>query len=191
MESATLIRIGGSSPKRVGRKTCIWATKALRFRRFLASSRVETADMMRRCEHHVGWMRRIGLPDSVPSPRSVASSAIPRRGSCGSGDGGKGGLRGPWTEASDLLRPQDPSRARPLLWRHSCLPGSRGPARALPELRLREAREAALVGRQPANRHETGPESDRRAPSPAGAVALPPPPVHPLFRGRSKHPSLY
>src|SRR5512135_346804 len=48
-----------------------------------------------------------------------------------------------------------------------------------------------LAGRQPADRHETGPESDRRAPSPAGAVAHPPPPVHPLFRGRSKHPSLY
>jgi len=36
------------------------------------------------CENHVAWMMRIGLPVSVRNPRSVASSAIPRRASCGS-----------------------------------------------------------------------------------------------------------
>src|ERR1700751_1365399 len=105
--------------------------------------------MMRGCENHVGWMMRIGLPVSVRSPRSVASSAIPRRASCGSCAGGKNGVWLVWTVAADLLRPQDPSRARPLLWRHPGVFGDRDPARALPELRRREARETALVGQQP------------------------------------------
>src|SRR5512135_2379666 len=61
----------------------------------------------------------------------------------------KNGLRDLLADAANLLRPQDPSRARPLLWRHPCVPGGRDPARALPELRRREAREAALVGEQP------------------------------------------
>ena len=35
--------------------------------------------------------------------------------------------------SANLLRPQDPSRARPLLWRHPGVPGVRDPARGLPE----------------------------------------------------------
>src|SRR6516164_6196271 len=61
----------------------------------------------------------------------------------------KNGLWIVWTEAANLLRPQDPPSARPRLWRHPGIPGDRDPARELPELRRREAREAALVGQQP------------------------------------------
>ncbi len=45
--------------------------------------------MMTGCENNVGWMMRTGLSVSVRSPRSVASSEIPRRGSCGSCAGKK------------------------------------------------------------------------------------------------------
>src|SRR5271157_3354335 len=62
---------------------------------------------------------------------------------------GKNGLRDVWAGTENFLRPQDPSGARPLLWRHPRVPGDRDPARALPELRRREAREVALVGQQP------------------------------------------
>ena len=86
--------------------------------------------MMRGCENNAGWMMRIGFPASVRRPRSVASSEIPRRGSCGSCAGEKNGLRSLWAEAANLLRPQDPSSARPLLWRHPGVPGVRDPARA-------------------------------------------------------------
>ena len=44
---------------------------------------------MRGCENHAGSMMRFGFPASVRRPRSVASSAIPRRGSCGSCAGEK------------------------------------------------------------------------------------------------------
>src|SRR5947199_9922738 len=40
------------------------------------------------------------------------------------------------------------SGARPLLWRHAGLPGDRGPARVVSALWGREARAAALAGRQ-------------------------------------------
>src|SRR3954470_13633582 len=116
---------------------------------FSPSPQGEKTGMMRGCENHAGWMMRIDFPVSVRSPRSVASSAIPRRGSCGSSAGEKNGLRDVWAGTANLLRPQDPARARPLLWRHPCVLGDRDPARALPELRRREAREAALVGQQP------------------------------------------
>src|SRR5450759_5991057 len=116
---------------------------------FSPSLRGEKSGMMRGCENNVGWMMRIGLPVSVRTPRSVASSAIPSRASCGSCAGEKNGLWIVWTVAANLLRPQDSSSARPLLWRHPGVPGDRDPARALPELRRREAREAALVGQQP------------------------------------------
>jgi hypothetical protein len=105
--------------------------------------------MIRECENHAGSMTRFGSPGSGRRPRCVASSATPSRGSCGSCAGGKNGLWVVWTEAANLLRPQDPSGARPLLRRHPGVPGDRDPARALPELRRREAREVALVGQQP------------------------------------------
>src|SRR5512143_1059545 len=104
------------------------------FKGFLVPSCAEKPGMMRGCENHVGWMMHIGLPVSVRSPRSVASSGIPRRVSCGSCAREKNGLRDLLADAANLLRPQDPSSARPLLWRHPCVPGGRDPARALPEL---------------------------------------------------------
>ena len=63
--------------------------------------------------------------------------------------GGKNGMRSLWTESADLLRPQDPSGPRPLLWRHPGVPGVRGAAGVLPELRRREAGAFALAGQQP------------------------------------------
>src|SRR5664280_1618266 len=104
--------------------------------------------MMTRCENNVGWMMRTGLSVSVRSPRSVASSEIQRRGSCGSCAGEKNGLRSLWAESTNLLRLQDPSRTRPLLWRHPGVPGVRGATRVLPELRRREAGASAVVGQQ-------------------------------------------
>ncbi len=92
---------------------------------------------------------RTGLSVSVRSPGSVASSEIPRRGSCGSCAGEKNGLRSLWAESANLLRPHDPSSTRPLLWRHPGVPGVRGAARVLPELRRREAGASAVVGQQP------------------------------------------
>jgi hypothetical protein len=75
--------------------------------------------------------------------------ATPRRGSYGSVAGEKNGLWIVWAGTANVLRSQDPSSTRPLLWRHPGVPGDRDPARALPELRRREAGEAALVGQQP------------------------------------------
>ena len=79
--------------------------------------------MIRECENHVGLMRRFGFPAFAPRPRCVASSATPRRGSCGSCAGGKNGLWIVRTEAPNVLRSQDPSSTRPLLWRHSGVSG--------------------------------------------------------------------
>src|SRR3954447_22950753 len=104
--------------------------------------------MIRGCENHDASMIRFGFPASVRRPRYVASSETPRPVSCGSCAGEKNGLRMVWAVAANLLRSQDPSSARPLLWRYPGLPGDRDPARALPELRRREAGEAALVGQQ-------------------------------------------
>ena len=105
--------------------------------------------MMTGCENNVGWKMRIGLSVSVRSPGSVASSEIQRRGSCGSSAGEKNGLRSLWAESANFLRPQDPSSTRSLLWRHSGVPGVRGAARGLPELRRREAGASVVVGHQP------------------------------------------
>ena len=105
--------------------------------------------MIRGWEKHAGSMIRFGFPASVRKALSVASSAIPRRASCGCGGGEKNGLWIVWTAAANLLRPQVPSSARPLLWRHPCVLGDRDPACVLPELQRREAREVALVGQQP------------------------------------------
>ncbi len=105
--------------------------------------------MMRGCENNVGWKMRTGLSVSVRRPGSVASSEIQRRGSCGSCAGEKNGLRSMWAKSANLLRPQDPSSTRSLLWRHTGVPGVRGAARGLPELRRREAGASAVVGQQP------------------------------------------
>src|ERR1035437_4411804 len=105
--------------------------------------------MMAGCENTVGWMMRTGLSVSVRSPRSVASSEIQTRGSCDSCAGEKNGLWSLWAKSANLLRPQDPSRTRPLLWRHPGVSGVRGAARLLPELRRREAGASAVVGEQP------------------------------------------
>ena len=105
--------------------------------------------MMPECENSAGWMMRIASPDSVRNPRFAVSSEIPKHVSFASCAGEKNGLWGLRESPANLLRPQDPPRARSLLWRYPGVPGGRDPARVLPELRHREAREVELVGRQP------------------------------------------
>src|SRR3954462_7613355 len=58
--------------------------------------------MIRGCENHAGSMMRSGSPPSVRWPQSVASSAIPRRGSCGSCAGEENGLRDVWARAANF-----------------------------------------------------------------------------------------
>src|SRR3954463_15459596 len=78
--------------------------------------------------------------------QGVTDTAVPDQGNFAILE--KNGLRDVRAGAANLLRPQDPSRARPFLWRHPCGPGDRDPACLLPELRPPEAREAAPVGQQ-------------------------------------------
>jgi hypothetical protein len=100
------------------------------------------------CENDVAWRTRTGSPGFGRSTRSAACSVTPKRASCSSCAGEKNGLWCLWASAADLLRPQGSSGPRSLLWRYSCLPGDRGPTCLLPAMWYREARKAALVGRQ-------------------------------------------
>src|SRR5579863_4052236 len=104
--------------------------------------------MFRECEKRGDWRIRIVSLDFVLSIKCEGVLEIRRPGFCGLCDGEKNSLRHLRSSPSDLLRPQDASDTRPVLWGYAHLPGSGDPAGALPKLRHGETEEALLVGRQ-------------------------------------------
>src|SRR5262249_19001369 len=104
--------------------------------------------MISPCPHHDGWLTHTAFPAFAPGASSTASSATPRPASFAFCGGGKNKLWGLWARAEGLLRPQGPQAPRPVVWRYPGVPGGRGAARAVPQLRSGEAGEAVLGGRQ-------------------------------------------
>src|SRR5262245_6662628 len=104
--------------------------------------------MIRRCALLDSLLTRTAFQAFAPGPQCTASSVIPRPESFAFCAGGKHSLWGLWSKGQELLRSQSAPHSGSLLWRYSDLSGDRTPAGVLPELRPREAREAALGGRQ-------------------------------------------
>src|SRR6266571_148884 len=95
-----------------------------------------------------GWPTRTAFPTFVRAPRCAEFLEIPKPASYASCGGEKNALWSLRHGGAGLLRPQGPPGARSLLWRHAHLPGARGLARVVPELRGGETGATALVGRQ-------------------------------------------
>ena len=94
------------------------------------------------------WMR---MPSRVfvRPPRYAGSLAIRRRALLIWSGGQKNSLRLLWSDLQWVVRSPHPARARSVLWRSPRLPGIRGSACAVQELRRGEARTARFSGRQP------------------------------------------
>ena len=91
-----------------------------------------------------------GSPDLNPVTTFVASSAIRWRGSFPSSATQKNCLQGLRTGAYELVRQNGATSTRPVLCRHTDLPGVRGTAHPLFLQRQSETRASGLPGRQPA-----------------------------------------
>src|SRR5665647_176757 len=89
-------------------------------------------------------------PAFAPNPRCAVSSVIRRRASSRSHGAQKNGLRVLRANSFGLVRPAYTAGSRSAVRRHAHLPGDRGPAGAMPQLRQGEARAARFPGGQPA-----------------------------------------
>src|SRR5947199_9542986 len=98
--------------------------------------------MLARCVPRYGLLIHTVSPTFAPAPRCGACSGILEPASCGLHGAEKNTVWRLRHRGAGVLRPQDASGARPLLWRHAGLPGTRGPARVVSALWGREAREA-------------------------------------------------
>src|ERR671914_2609884 len=105
--------------------------------------------MLFRCIHPYDWSIHTASLAFVPAQRCGESLVIPKPASCDWSGAEKNSLRRLWHGGAGVLRPQGTLGARPLLWRQAGLPGDRGPARMVSRLWSGEAREGALVSRQP------------------------------------------
>src|SRR5450759_475940 len=92
---------------------------------------------------------RTRSPAFAPNPRCAVSSVIRRRASSRSPGAQKNGLRVLRANSFGLVRPAYTAGSRSAVRRHAHLPGDRGPAGAMPQLRQGEARAARFPGGQP------------------------------------------
>ena len=97
-----------------------------------------------------GCRTRTGLMAFVHCPQCGASSVNPRHASSPLCDAQKNSLRRVWANAKRLVRPTPTPSARPLLWRHTDLPGGANPASAVSALWRSETRAPGVPGGQPA-----------------------------------------
>ena len=93
---------------------------------------------------------RMRSPAFVRNRRCAVCSAIRRCASSPSIDAQKNGLRLLRAGSFWLVRPAHTAGSRSAVRRHAHLPGDRGPAGAMPQLRQGEARAARFPGGQPA-----------------------------------------
>ena len=85
----------------------------------------------------------------VRKARCAVCSVIRRRASSPSCGAQKNDLRRLRPSAIGLVRPARSAGTRSVLWRHAHLPGGRGTAPAVPQVRWREARAVGVPGGQP------------------------------------------
>jgi len=100
------------------------------------------------CVHIGDSKTRTSSRAFVPVLPLEVFSVIPRLAFFGSRGGGKNHLRCLRQSSSFVLRPQTAQGAGSVLRGHARLPGDRGPARVVPELRQGEAGRTVVVGRQ-------------------------------------------
>src|SRR5450759_187885 len=93
---------------------------------------------------------RTRSPVFAPNPRCAVSLVIRRRASSCLPGAQKNGLRVLRAGSFGLVRPAYTAGSRSAVRRHAHLPGDRGPAGAMPQLRQGEARAARFPGGQPA-----------------------------------------
>ena len=104
--------------------------------------------MSAQCIHHDGWQIHTGSLAFGHGLPSTASSVTPRPASFAFCGRGKNKLWGLWARAEGLLRPQGAQGARSVVWRYPGLPGSRGAACVVSQLRRGETGETARGSRQ-------------------------------------------
>ena len=99
------------------------------------------------CEKIEDFGMHIGFLGFFLSTLFRVSSAILKRGSYGSAEGGKNNLWSLWFDSPYFLRPEDPQSSRLVLRRYPDLPVRGDPPSLLLPVRESETRKAGLVGR--------------------------------------------
>ena len=99
------------------------------------------------CENIEDFGMHISFLGSSLSTQFQVSSAIPKRGSYDSAEGGKNNLWSLWLDSQYLLRPEDPQSSRLVLRRYADLPGRGDPSGLLLPVRKGETRKVGLAGR--------------------------------------------